>query len=186
MFASLRPQFSCLLGILLLFAVMPATAAEQRLLCVHGVEPSDQLNVRSAPGFNAPVVARFPANACGVQLVGRCTDGWCEMALNGAAGWVYTKHIAVYDVPNGHPSTAKQAIRPEIVEQGSGDPTLCVARVSRGDTLRLRTGPGVSHDEIGGIPPGACGVERIGACKGPWCQIAWRGRTGWVNTYYLD
>ncbi len=168
------------------WAVDVSKVTEQRLLCVHGVEAPDQLNVRSGPGFTAPVIARFPAKACGVKLVGRCTEGWCEMALNGAAGWVYTKHIGVYEVPQGHPSTAKQAIVPEPVEQGSPDPALCVVRVDRGDTLRVRTGPGVSHDEIGGIPPGACGVERVGGCKGPWCKIAWRGRTGWVNTYYLD
>jgi uncharacterized protein YraI len=154
---------------------------------VHGIEVPDQLNVRAAPSFTAPVVTRFPAEACGIVIAGRCADGWCEMALNGARGWVYTKNIAVYDVPPGHPSTGLSAIPPpQAVEQGSGEPTACVARVERWDTLRIRTGPGASHGEIGAIPAGACGVERAGACQGRWCKIAWRGRVGWVNTYYLD
>ena len=172
---------------MLLIPLATAGAAEQRLLCVHGIEAPDQLNVRAGPGFNAPVVARYPAKACGVKLVGRCTDGWCEMAYGGLAGWVYTKHIAVYDLPGGQTTAGRYGPPPDVViEQGSADPAACVARVDRGDTLRIRTGPGVGHDEIGGIPPGACGIERAGGCKGRWCQIAWRGRTGWVNSYYLD
>jgi SH3-like domain-containing protein len=62
----------------------------------------------------------------------------------------------------------------------------CVVGVERGDTLRIRTGPGVSHEAIGGIPPGACRVAVGERCRGPWCRIAWRGQTGWVNTDYLD
>lgn len=62
----------------------------------------------------------------------------------------------------------------------------CVVRVEKWDSLRIRSGPGVGHNEIGDIPPGACRVEHIGGCQGEWCRIAWRGRTGWVNTYYLD
>lgn len=42
----------------------------------------------------------------------------------------------------------------------------CVARVARGDTLRMRSGPGVGHNEIGGIPPGVCSIERVGGCRG--------------------
>ncbi len=186
--ASLRPLFLFSMLVLALIAVSPVRAQQERLLCVHGVVAPDHLNVRAAPDFNAPVVARYPADACGVQVVGRCAAGWCEMALNGVGGWVYTKNIAVYELPRDHPSTARLPVRPqpEPEEQGSTDPALCVARVARGDTLRIRTGPSVNYDEIGGIPPGACGVERMGACRGPWCQIQWRGRTGWVNTYFLD
>ncbi len=75
-----------------------------------------------------------------------------------------------------------------VIEQGSSEPApgACVARVERWDTLRIRSGPGVGHDEIGDIPPGACRVERVGGCRGDWCRVAWRGRFGWVNTYYLD
>lgn len=74
------------------------------------------------------------------------------------------------------------------VEDGSrrSDPGSCVARVERWDTLRIRSGPGTGHDEIGRIPAGACHVERAGGCRGDWCRVAWRGRSGWVNTFYLD
>ena len=61
----------------------------------------------------------------------------------------------------------------------------CVAGVARGDTLRIRTGPGVQHGETGGIPPGACGVRVTGGCRGQWCPVAWNGRSGWSNGHYL-
>jgi SH3-like domain-containing protein len=64
--------------------------------------------------------------------------------------------------------------------------SACVARVAWWDTLRIRSGPGVGNDEIGGIPPRACSIERVGGCRGAWCRVAWRGRFGWVNTYYLE
>jgi SH3-like domain-containing protein len=62
----------------------------------------------------------------------------------------------------------------------------CVVGVDRRDTLRMRSGPGVDHAEIGEIPPGACRIRQTGDCRGVWCRIAWRGQSGWVNTHYLD
>jgi SH3-like domain-containing protein len=63
--------------------------------------------------------------------------------------------------------------------------SACVVRVDSGDTLRIRSGPGVNHGPVGGIPPGACGVAQAGGCRGAWCRVSWRGRLGWVNSYYL-
>ena len=242
----LKSGWSVLLALFALAPLAAGVAAQQRTLCVHGIEAPDTLNVRAGPGYNHRVVDRFPAKACGVELRGRCVEGWCEMALGQTAGWVHTKHIGVYETPGVGPGTplpeaqaaatppaarAAAAVpvqppsvapeargakapeargeklaeaRPVIVqperrqaaivrapprpvrEQGSADPGACVTGVDRGDTLRIRTGPGVDNDEIGGIPPGACGVARAGSCRGNWCKIAWRGRVGWVNTSYLD
>jgi len=61
----------------------------------------------------------------------------------------------------------------------------CVAHVELWDTLRVRTGPGVSHRAISGIPPYACGVQRFSGCRGTWCPVRFRGVAGWVNTMYL-
>jgi uncharacterized protein YraI len=57
--------------------------------------------------------------------------------------------------------------------------------VRRGDTLRIRSGPGVEHREVGGIPPDACGVTLAGPCAGPWCPVSYRGIRGWSNASYL-
>jgi SH3-like domain-containing protein len=79
--------------------------------------------------------------------------------------------------------------RPAVIEPANtgqlADANACVVRVQWWDTLRIRRGPGVGHDEVGGIPPNACRVALVGGCRGTWCRIAWRGQIGWVNTYYL-
>ncbi|MEZ5816099.1 MAG: SH3 domain-containing protein [Hyphomicrobiaceae bacterium] len=61
----------------------------------------------------------------------------------------------------------------------------CVAGVASWDTLRMRSGPGVSHRQVGEIPSDACRVRPAGQCRGLWCRVDWHGREGWVNTYYL-
>lgn len=229
-----------------LFVALPPChgLAQQRTLCVHGLEAPAGLNVRSGPGPDARVIARFPAKACGVRLAGRCEGEWCVMALGQTSGWVNTKHIGVYEVPRGRiaagatipgkeqpgasppiqkveetvappvdaapraparvaagtvlaerpapldrPQRRAPARQRAVVEQGSTDSAddgACVRRVDSDDTLRIRKGPGVDHDEIGDIPPKACGVAVSDACDGRWCRISWRGRRGWANTYYLD
>lgn len=146
--------------------------AQQRTLCVHGLEAPQSLTVRNGPGTTSRVVGRFPAKACGVRLAGRCSGDWCQMALGSTSGWVDTRHIGVYEVPAS--------------DDAAADKRACVTNVDRDDTLRIRTGPGVDHDEIGDLPPRACGVAISETCRGNWCRISWRGRRGWVNTYYLD
>ena len=229
-FAAATP-LAAIAALILTHAPSPAQA-QQRTLCVHGIEAPATLNVRDGPGLDNRVIAQFPAKACGVRLAGRCAGTWCVMALGKTSGWVDTKHIGVYEQPRASVATVPQpdvispvtetvappagapftapadvavappakrsivAERPHrrtpvraraAVEQASADDDgTCVRRVDRDDTLRIRRGPGVDHDEIGDIPPKACGVSVSDACDGRWCKISWRGRRGWVNTYYLD
>lgn len=84
----------------------------------------------------------------------------------------------------GGPATAHSYA--EAQTSRSSARTGCVRRVAFNDVLHVRTGPGPANSAVGAIPPTACGVTRTGACHGPWCRIAWRGRSGWVNTYYID
>ena len=175
------------LAFALLGMLMPdSAAAQQRTLCVHGIADGQSLPVRSGPGAAHPVIGAFPARSCDIRLVGRCENPWCELAHGNVAGWVDTRSIGVYETPAQQEAPSAMRAAPRVVEQGSSDGRSCVARVERGDTLRIRNGPGIDFDEIGEIPPRACGVGIVGGCKGRWCRIAWRGRTGWVNTYYLD
>lgn len=61
----------------------------------------------------------------------------------------------------------------------------CVRGVESWDTLRIRSSPGPGAREVGHIPPGACGVNIVGACRGWWCPVSWRGRNGWSHSSYL-
>ncbi len=242
-------------GVALTFSASPL-AAQQRTLCVHGLEAPQALTVRDGPGTSSRVIGRFPAKACGVRLAGRCSGDWCQMALGNTKGWVDTRHIGVYELPKAATATApaapaspapdkpatplaapkrappadaaaadaapqdnlasaqaapaprtarrvngssrksgpRMAARPAGTgndsrnddDDADADASACVTNVDRDDTLRIRTGPGVDHDEIGDLPPRACGVAISERCRGNWCRITWRGRRGWVNTNYLD
>lgn len=176
------------MGLLLQLPVVPAVAqVAGRTLCVHEAAAETGLGMHARPSRAAPVVARLPAGACGVTIAGRCADGWCEMALGAARGWVDTRHITVHDgPPPAAPGVSRPSPPPPVVAQGDADPGACVRGVERTDTLRLRTGPGVGYEAVGGIPSGACGVVRAGGCRGSWCQVSWQGRIGWVNASYLD
>lgn len=73
-----------------------------------------------------------------------------------------------------------------LEERRFAEARRCVVDVASWDTLRVRRGPGVDHPAIGEIPARACGVVDAGSCHGRWCQVAWRGQRGWVNTRYLN
>ena len=218
----LLAPFHVLVAITLIAITATPAIAQQRTLCVHGLEAPTSLLVRSGPGVERNVIGRFPAKACGVRLAGRCVGEWCQMALGDTFGWVKTTHIAVYELPGTpaqpgtRPGVAVAAMEPppprvakaeapparrpaprvgeRDIEQGSKESSkerqrdlgTCVTGVDDDDTLRVRRGPGVDHDEIAKLPPTACGISVTDKCRGSWCRVAWRGRAGWVNTYYLD
>lgn len=66
-----------------------------------------------------------------------------------------------------------------------GATALCVRGVEGWDSLRVRTAPTPAARELGGIPANACGVAIVGPCRGAWCPVAWHGRMGWSNSYFL-
>lgn len=206
--------------------------AANRLLCVHASDMGQALQVRSGAGAEHPVIGTLAIDQCGVSLVGKCTGDWCEMALGDVRGWVDTRFIGVYELPDtpaakaekpakAGPAKAVTKARKQPPRQAvamasrgpwrtdrqslgrydePGAPSgryemrrvaglyfgACVARVPWWDTLRIRNGPGVGHDAVAGIPAGNCRVEPAGGCRGAWCRVAWRGRVGWVNSYYLE
>ena len=62
----------------------------------------------------------------------------------------------------------------------------CVRGVERWDTLRIRAAPMPDAREVGAMPSNVCGVAVVGACRGAWCPVAWRGQLGWSNSTYLS
>jgi hypothetical protein len=55
---------------------------------------------------------------------------------------------------------------------GGGPPGYVATNVN------LRQGPGTNYTVITTIPAGA--PVNVGGCSGQWCQVAWRGQTGYV------
>lgn len=97
--------------------------------------------------------------------------------------WRYGSYGGPYLRPMGLPGTFRYA--PLFPSPYAARPTHCVTGVRRGDTLRLRSGPGARHRSIAGIAPRACGVSIRGSCAGSWCPVRYRGVYGWVNASYL-
>jgi hypothetical protein len=50
-------------------------------------------------------------------------------------------------------------------------------------SLNVRSGPGTQFQVIGAIPAGA--TVDVGGCTGSWCQVSFRGETGYANRSYL-
>lgn len=63
--------------------------------------------------------------------------------------------------------------------------TWQVNGVAAGDSLNIRSGPGVHYSRVGKIPAGSACVIRDGECKRQWCRISYAEATGWVNSRYL-
>jgi uncharacterized protein YraI len=146
-------------------------------------------------------VGSLPARACGIQVVGQCSAGWCEVSLGNRRGWVNSRLVTVQEGSGGAPSAppttsatrpppppappparAPASAPPPSATRSDGH---CVMGVARGDTLRIRSGPGAEHRELGGIPPGVCDVIVGGGCSGSWCPVSYRGIRGWSNATYL-
>jgi uncharacterized protein YraI len=200
-------------------AILNTDPAAAQTLCIG----KESVLLRAGPSWRQDPVGSLPAGACGVQVVGKCVSGWCEVALGNRRGWVDSKLV---NVREGAPPAAKAPAPPKQAEpprqaapappprepepappphpeRGTGylppvdlpgraaapprerDGGHCVMGVRRGDTLRIRTGPGVENREIGGIPPDACGVAISGPCRGAWCPVTYRGIRGWSNASYL-
>jgi uncharacterized protein YraI len=164
----------------------PAVARE---LCVG----KESVLLRSGPSGRHDPVGSLPSGACGVQVVGTCVSGWCDVALGGRRGWVDSRLVTVREGgATPAPAPPKRAEPPPprpapptstgAASDGEGH---CVMGVKPSDTLRIRSGPGVRHREVGEIPPNACDVIIAGPCTGSWCPVSYRGIRGWSNASYL-
>jgi uncharacterized protein YraI len=78
-------------------AADPATA---QTLCIG----KESVLLRAGPSWRQDPVGSLPAGACGVQVVGKCVSGWCEVALGTRRGWVDAKLV---NVREGAPPAAK-------------------------------------------------------------------------------
>jgi uncharacterized protein YraI len=50
--------------------------------------------------------------------------------------------------------------------------------------LNMRAGPGTDYQVVGVIPDGAS--VRVRGCQGSWCEVDFRGRSGFASASYLS
>lgn len=63
---------------------------------------------------------------------------------------------------------------------------VCVVAIEKGDTLKVRAGPGSDQPLRYGYPAGACGVKITGACADGWCPVDYRTYRGWAEQKFLQ
>ncbi len=61
----------------------------------------------------------------------------------------------------------------------------CVVEIPKGDTLKVRVGPGLDQGLRYGYPAGVCGVRITGPCSNGWCPVDYRGYRGWAEQRFL-
>ena len=67
--------------------------AAAQTLCIG----KESVLLRAGPSWRQDPVGSLPAGACGVQVVGKCVSGWCEVALGSRRGWVDSKLVNVQE-----------------------------------------------------------------------------------------
>jgi uncharacterized protein YraI len=83
-----------------------AGPAAAQTLCIG----KESVLLRAGPSWRQDPVGSLPAGACGVQVVGKCVSGWCEVALGKRRGWVDSKLV---NVREGAPPAAKEPAPPK-------------------------------------------------------------------------
>jgi hypothetical protein len=66
-----------------------------------------------------------------------------------------------------------------VLSTGAANAVPATAQTS----LNLRSGPGTQFAVVGAIPQGA--TVDVGGCTGSWCQVNFRGETGYASRSYL-
>ena len=186
--------------ILLLFCLVcripPADAIEgTRTYRVVAVAPDDVLNMRAGPSMGYPIVGAIPPGGRGVRLVGGCRE-WCPVSYNGATGWVNGRYLAV------DPAVAPFARRLDDDDDEASPPRPTrdrrraqlpsrwkVTGVAEGESLKVHDSPSGDGAVVHAFEPQSSCIKLTGACRKPWCQVAFPGlsgdRVGWVDSKHL-
>ncbi len=102
-------------------AFVSADPAAAQTLCIG----KESVLLRAGPSWRQDPVGSLPAGACGVQVVGKCVSGWCEVSLGSRRGWVDSKLVNVQEGAKPAakaPAPPKQAAPPPPPRQAAPAP----------------------------------------------------------------
>ena len=143
--------------------VVPGFAEEAK------VSGSD-VNVRSGPGVNYPVVACLPRNAA-ITVTDRSNGDWYAINYNGITGFMSSRYISIQD----------GASSDQIVETPSaGGSTGYITAMY----VRFRSGPSGSSSILGEYNTGK-EIQVLGQVNG-WTQCVINGQVGYVYSDYVS
>lgn len=138
----------------------------------QAVVATDKINVRTGPGLSYGIAAVVKRGESYPILTEQ--GEWVQIQLsNGQKGWVVSWLITTS-------SDAQNIAKPKAKEQNtSGSSTI----KSTASDLRIRTGPGTSHQVIGTFPQGASAKKL--ETSGSWTKIAYKQTEGWVHSDFI-
>jgi uncharacterized protein YraI len=137
------------------------------------------LNIRSQPAQNAPVLTKLPHGAP-IAVTGSVmlADGlWRQVNVAGNTGYVKGEYIS-----QTQPSAIAPPPQPVAIPiVGIGEWGTVTTKIS--DTVNMRASPSMGGRVISSIPYGA--EIYIVSRQGDWYLVEWGGRRGWANTRYI-
>ncbi|GGD94122.1 N-acetylmuramoyl-L-alanine amidase [Paenibacillus nasutitermitis] len=138
------------------------------------------LNVRSEASLKADVVGSLKNGAL-VSVFKEDEYGWLQIKSGGISGWV-----AGYYLTKVEGGSAKAAdSKPLAVQTASAKSSSSSQASVLADSLRIRSGAGVSHGVVGGLTKGEQ-VTIVGSKSG-WVQIQTAGgQKGWVSESFVS
>lgn len=148
----MKKIMTALLAAALVFA-LAAAALAQPAVVNNGADPASKLNMRTAPGTDAPSVGRF-ASGTQVEIIADAGNGWSQVQIGGGmnsiCGYMKTEFLSG--------STAIDAREIHSVVSPYGTPAVV-----------LRDRPGNSYDAVAMLPVGTQ-VTVIGV-SGDFCYV---------------
>jgi uncharacterized protein YgiM (DUF1202 family) len=156
---------------------LPGTyVVAQAEVCVVGIAPGEEVNVRSGPGGDQDIVGTVAQDAAGLWTTGWAAldpdgDEWRQITYEESTAWVFAAFLT--------PCSVTPAVG------------YCVNEEACTDTPNVRTGLGGAYDVIGTLATDAVGVPGTGAVAfderdRPWVQIRYEDGAGWVAGWLLD
>ena len=147
----MKKAMACLLAALLV--LISAGACAQSAVVNNGSDPGSRLNMRTAPGTDAPSLGRF-SSGTPVEIVADAGGGWSEVSIGGGrhcvCGYMKTEFLAG--------SAAVDARETRVVTSPYGTPSVV-----------LRDRPGNSYNAVAMLPVGTQ-VTVIGV-SGDFCYV---------------
>jgi uncharacterized protein YraI len=145
------------------------------------------LNVRSGPGTQFPILGTVPEGTTG-EILGISPDGaWYAVKVdttlsgNGQA-WVMGRYVTISN-PGGItlPTITAPLLpsKPNVPQPGSNDPQVTML-----ETATIRQGPGLEYPVFGVTPEGSRAIVVGDSEDGLWWAIKLETQTGWVYKTY--
>ncbi len=143
---------------------------------VVNIRSNDTLNVRAGRSTSNRILGELEFNATGIYA-SACDGRWCAVKYGCLSGFASQKYLS-----NGS--------RVTTTSTRTQSNTYHVVGHTPSEELNVRRGPSTKYSIIGTIPHNGSGII-VNACNSisgfryKWCQVNYRGVTGWAYAKYL-